>query len=171
MSVKKHGIITQRDNDIVSLHEGLHPTPRPNNPDTTWDLLDPLVPKHCEHTKILASSVLLTLHKDQIVVLETGQRAASEAAFKWLDAQHELFKLLPPNQQELCGLSSHAIDAGKFLAYVMIGQKNVDFGQLSRATVAIEKPITRSKGTQETTTFAQNGVLRLQVSLQRLQES
>ncbi|SCO91265.1 uncharacterized protein FRV6_15393 [Fusarium oxysporum] len=170
-SVKQHNIVVQLDNDIVTLCESLHPATRPNNPDTTWDSIDVMVPKHREHAKILASSVLLTLHRDHTEVHEASRRAAMEAAFKSLDAQDELFKLLPPNQQKLYGLSCHAIDAGIYMAYAITGQIIVGYDLFSRAALAIEKAITRLSSMQDRSAFAKNGAMALQASLERLQKS
>ncbi|KAL5613016.1 hypothetical protein FOVSG1_002079 [Fusarium oxysporum f. sp. vasinfectum] len=169
--VSDYNIVRRLHTEIIDLCKNHHPALRANNPDTSWDQQYPVIKKQRQFAKIMANSVILSLHRDHIKVHEESRDEAMKAALACLDAQHALMSLLPPNQQRMYGLSCHCIDACIFVAYVAKIQGVVDSSLISRVQTAIRETVTRLELLDDESPFAKNMTQVLMRTLSSLRES
>lgn len=164
-TVTDYSVVTRLHDDIKDACANHHPALRANNPDTTWDATFPVVKFQREMAKIMASSVLLTLHRDHIQVHPESREAAFEAAMACLEAQHSLMDLLPSNQKRIYGLSCHAIDACIFIAHITLKSDIFDHSKIDRVTLAIQSSIERLEELEGISPVAKGGVKELRRAL------
>lgn len=148
-AVANYDTVLRLHGEIIDTWNGMHPSLRPGNPDTSWDVRHPLVKKQREYAKVHVNSTLLTLHREHACVHESSREAAIEAALGSLSAQDNLFHMLPPNQHRIYGLSCHAIDAAVFVAYSLLESSrtgSVEPILFGETVLAVQKSIDRLTG-------------------------
>ncbi|KAJ3543000.1 hypothetical protein NM208_g3806 [Fusarium decemcellulare] len=166
--VSDYGIVTRLHNEIVELWRNHHPALRCNNVDTTWDKQYPIVQRQRELAKAMASSVILTLHRDHIAIHPESRFEAMKAALACLEAQDALMSLLPPNQRGIYGLSCHCIDACIFIAYATRLEDMADQGMLDRVQAAIQQSIIRLRHLEDESSFAKHGLRAMEKALESI---
>ncbi|KAM5359547.1 hypothetical protein ACJZ2D_014403 [Fusarium nematophilum] len=167
-AVSDYGIVTRLHAEIVDLWRNHHPALRSNNPDTTWDRQYPVVKRQRQLAKVMANSVILTLHRDHAAIHQESRGEAIKAALACLEAQHALMGLLPPNQQRAYGLSCHSIDACIFIAYATRLEDTVDEGMLDRVQATIQQSITRLGQLEDESSFAKHGAQAMWKALESI---
>lgn len=167
-AVSDYGIVTRLHTEIVDLWRNHHPALRSNNPDTTWDKQYPVIRRQREFAKVMANSVILTLHRDHAAIHQESRFEAMEAALACLEAQDALMDLLPPNQHRLYGLSCHCIDACIFIAYATRLEDTVDQSMLERVQAAIQQSIMRLNQLEDESSFATYGIQAMWKALESI---
>ncbi|WAO87368.1 Zn(2)-C6 fungal-type domain-containing protein [Fusarium falciforme] len=165
-AVSDYGAVTRLHAEIVDLWRNHHPALRCNNPDTTWDKHYPIVKRQREFAKAMATSVILTLHRDHAAIHQESRFEAMEAALGCLEAQDALMNLLPANQRCIYGLSCHCIDACIFIAYATRLEDTVDQNMLDRVQTGIKQSIMRLRQLENESSFAKHGIQAMEKALE-----
>ncbi|KAI8716204.1 Zn(2)-C6 fungal-type domain-containing protein [Fusarium sp. LHS14.1] len=165
-AVSDYGAVTRLHAEIVDLWRNHHPALRCNNPDTTWDKQYPIVKRQREFAKAMATSVILTLHRDHAAIHQESRFEAMEAALGCLEAQDALMNLLPANQRCIYGLSCHCIDACIFIAYATRLEDTVDQNMLDRVQTGIKQSIMRLRQLENESSFAKHGIQAMEKALE-----
>ncbi|RDW68008.1 hypothetical protein BP6252_09404 [Coleophoma cylindrospora] len=162
-------------NFILSLHDQviteLHNLPaavRPENPDTSLDLRYPRLLKQRQHITNAAQSFLIALHRPHTKQHETSRKAATDAAFSCLRAQQGLFDLVKEHQYRIYNLSFYTIDAGMFLAAMVLEQKTIERAFLENIYMALSKAMTRLSLMQHRSAMARSGLQLLSGCCQKI---
>lgn len=176
MSLKAHKCHLE-DYDLVevlhsrirTLLSNLPPVHRPVNPDRSWDVSHPHIPKQREQISTAANSFLMALHRPHAKVHAASRNAAISAALGTLDAQERLFSLMAKRYYNIYALSSYTIDAGILLAVSTLEHPPSDLDMLHRIRYAIEKAIYRLELAKERAPLAHRGSQILRLCYQKMQ--
>ncbi|KAJ5356484.1 hypothetical protein N7517_011093 [Penicillium concentricum] len=156
---------------ILSLLSGLPPVHRPMNPDTSWDVSYPHIPKQRQQISTAANSFLMALHRPHARTHMASRHAATQAAFATLDAQAQLFDMMATSYSSIYALCIYTLDAGIFLSVTTLEHPPTDMGILHGIIRAIRKAIHRLELAQERVSLAGPGSRILKLCHQKMQAS
>lgn len=155
---------------ILSLMSGLPPTHRPTNPDRSWDLTNPHIPKQRQQIATAAHSFLMALHRPHSKARVASRNAAIEAALSTLDAQECLFDLMAQRYYSIYALSVYNVEAAIFVSVTILEYPPSDPVLSHRIQSTIEKAIYRLELAQERLTLAKLGLKILKLCHSRMQQ-
>jgi hypothetical protein len=126
---------------VLSLMNGLPSALQPSFPDTSWDQQLPQLPAVRLRLLTTANTFLLALYRPYVSTHVASRHAATEAAFEVLQTQHRLFETTHEPHRKLYGYSFYTIDAGLFVAAVVIKYSAFDMNTSTRALQQIRQAI------------------------------
>lgn len=115
LDLRDYTRVTNLHNDIECMLTDLPPALRPSFPDTSWDRQKPQLPAARQRILTTANIFLLALHRPYMSTHVASRDAALAAALAILQAQQNLFEIVPHAQHKLYGYSFYTIDAGILL--------------------------------------------------------
>lgn len=157
--------------EVYSLLKELPPALRPQSPDKSWDLLRPHLPAVRQRVATTGYTFLLALHRTYVATHVASRHAAIEAAISLLQTQQCLFDLINEPQYKLYGYSFYTLDAGMFLAAMVMEQLPEDFGLLERVQNELQHAIHRLALMKERNAIAKAGEHILRQCYQNMQSS
>ncbi|TGO34296.1 hypothetical protein BHYA_0203g00010 [Botrytis hyacinthi] len=166
--IKDYSFITNLHNKIVSMVDALPPTLRPENPDKSWDMKEPRLPRQRLAIANSAHSFLMALHRPHAPIHPTSRTASIKAALDCLDAQDQLFKAMKPHQYRIYSLAFNTIDCGIVLSGIVLESPNLESGLKERMKIAIEKSIGRLKMMEDRSPMAKSGLQILTICQERI---
>jgi hypothetical protein len=169
--LKDYHVVKALHDQVVSLLSDLPPVVRPENPDVSWDLQCPDLPKKRQHVLSAASSFLMALHRPHAAVQTASRQAAIQAALECLESQQRLFELVSRHHYKIYTLSFYTIDAGIFLSATIIEYPPLDPLLLERIRRALRQAITRLTLMKDRSPMAKSGAQILAACYQKIQES
>ncbi|KAL0939708.1 fungal specific transcription factor domain-containing protein [Colletotrichum truncatum] len=160
-TVPSYSAVSKFHGEIMSLWDNHHPALRRKNPDTSWDATTPLIIQQREYARVLATSVLLTLHRDHAPLHEESLKIATRAALALLEAVGKLLALLPAHQQRVYGFSCHCIDSCLFIAYAVVFLDKMDRDTAEKALLATRESALRLDKLADRSPLARTGFAAL----------
>ncbi|KUJ10325.1 uncharacterized protein LY89DRAFT_689606 [Mollisia scopiformis] len=155
----------------VALMDGLPAYLRTQNPDKSWDLRLPWIPRQREQILDNATSFLLALHRPHIHSSPKSRKAAIQAAIVILESQERVFEITRQYQYRLFGLAFFTIDAGFFLCSTTIMYPSTDRDSSRRIDVCLQEGIKRLEILEHNNAIAGSGLRLLRHCYQLLQNA
>jgi len=115
---KDYSVIQRLHNQVNMMLDGVPPTLRHENPDTSWDSQYPYLLQQREDILSKANLFLMALHRPHIATHAESRRAALQAAIVTLESQHRSFGQMNRHHYKFFGLSFYTIDASILLSVV-----------------------------------------------------
>lgn len=166
--IKDYSFVTSLHNEIVSMIDALPPTLRPENPDKSWDIEQPRLPRQRQAIANSAYAFLMALHRPHASIHTASRIASIQAALDCLDAQEQFLKLMKPHQYRIYSLSFNTIDCGIVLSGMVLDSTNMENDLREKIEVAIGKAIERLKLMEERSPMAKSGVHILTICHDRI---
>ncbi|KAF7944371.1 hypothetical protein EAE96_010768 [Botrytis aclada] len=166
--IKDYSFITNLHNKIVSMVDALPPTLRQENPDKSWDMKEPRLPRQRLAISNSAHSFIMALHRPHAPIHPTSRTAAIKAGLDCLDAQDQFLKAIKPHQYRIYSLAFNTIDCGIFLSGMVLESPTLESGLKQRIKDAIEKSIARLKLMEERSPMAKSGLQILTICHERI---
>ncbi|TEY87352.1 hypothetical protein BOTCAL_0003g00320 [Botryotinia calthae] len=166
--IKDYSFITNLHNKVVSMVGALPPTLRTENPDKSWDIEEPRLPRQRLAIAAAAHSFLMALHSPHAPIHPTSRTASIKAALDCLDTQDQFFKAVKPHQYRFYSLSFNTINCGIFLSGIVLESPNLEGGLKERIKDAIEKSIGRLKSMEDRSPMAKSGLQILTICYERI---
>lgn len=167
--IRNYSKVVMLDEEIIKLVNDLPPAVRPQDPDTSWDLQLPNLPKQRQQIACIAWSYLMSLHRPHVEEHAESRCAAIEYALKTLDAQEKLINLLDEHHYIVYGFSVYSIDAGMFLSAMILNFPLEDQQIIGRIDAALKQAITRLGRMKDRSAIAASGAKVLQRCYQSIQ--
>lgn len=161
LDLKDYNRVRNLHNDIESLLAELPPALRPAFPDITWDCQKSQLSAVRLRLLTTANIFLLALHRPYVSTHVASRHAAIEAALTILQAQQELFTIVPQAQHKLYGYSFYTIDAGVFLASNVLKYSSLDIETTTKALQALQQASMRLCCMKHTSPIAKTGEMVL----------
>lgn len=172
---------TQNYGSVRMLHEkvnvllgDLPSVVRPLNPDTSWDVRAPGIPRQRKQIATVANSFLISLHREHVAVHAESRMAAVRAGLALLEAQRQIAPLIQPHHYRMYGLSCHTIDACMFLSAVVLDKETatgIDHTTLQEIVSALRKAIDHLNVMAFMSPMAKSGAELLERCLPKVQET
>jgi hypothetical protein len=166
--IQDYFIVTKFHNEIMALINNLHPSIRPENPDSSWDDKFPGLIRQRYYLASAAYMFMLALHRPHASIHIPSRDAAITAALNCLDAQEKLFRSLKSHQYRIYSLAFYSIDAGIFLAGIRLERPELDQDLQVRIQTAISTAIARLKIMEEKSPMAKSGLQILTICFERI---
>lgn len=115
---KDYSVVQGLHSQVNAILDGVPPTLRHENPDTSWDSQYPSLIQQREDILTKANLFFMALHRPHIVTHAESRRAALQAAIVTLESQHRSFAQMHPHHYKLFSLSFYTIDASILLSIV-----------------------------------------------------
>ncbi|KAE9365404.1 hypothetical protein N431DRAFT_420550 [Stipitochalara longipes BDJ] len=142
-SLKDYTVVQRLHCQIVSLLEDLPSTVHSPNPDVSWDLQIPVLPRQRERIYTSAQSILMALHRPHVAKHTESRKRAQEAALNVLESQQRLFEVINRNHYAYFGHAFYSIDAAIVLSTVISVYPCTDIGMLYQIVHAIQQAMGR----------------------------
>jgi hypothetical protein len=155
--LKDYSVVRTLHDQVVSLLNALPPVVRPENPDVSWDLRCPNLPKQRQHISSAASSFLIALHRPHVALHTESRHAAIQAALDCLESQQRLFDLISRHHYKIYTLSFYTIDAGIFLSATTLEHWPLDHALLQHIQRVLRQAIIRLDAMKERNPMAKSG--------------
>lgn len=155
--LKDYNVVKTLHDQVVSLLNALPPVVRPENPDVSWDLRCPNLPKQRQHISSAASSFLVALHRPHAALHTESRHAAIQAALDCLESQQRLFELMSRHHYKIYTLSFYTIDAGIFLSATTLEHWPLDRSLLQHIQRVLRQAIIRLDAMKERNPMAKSG--------------
>ncbi|PQE19410.1 Fungal specific transcription factor domain-containing protein [Rutstroemia sp. NJR-2017a BBW] len=166
--IQDYFIVTKFHNEIMALINHLHPSIRPENPDSSWDDKFPGLIRQRYYLASAAYMFMLALHRPHASIHIPSRDAAITAAMNCLDAQEKLFRSLKSHQYRIYSLAFYSIDAGIFLAGIRLERPELDQALQLKIQTAISTAIARLKIMEEKSPMAKSGLQILTICFERI---
>jgi len=141
--LKDYAVVRRLHDELIFLLEDLPPTVRSPNPDLSWDLQMPVLPRQRERIYTSAQSILVALHRPHVAKHTESRKRAQEAALNVLDSQQRLFDVINKNHYAYFGHAFFSIDAAIVLSTVVSMYSCTDVAMLHRSVLAIQQAMGR----------------------------
>lgn len=141
--LKDYSIVQRLHSQILSLVEDLPPALRTPNPDVSWDLQFPILPRQREKIHTAAYSLLIALHRPHMAKHMQSRQRALQAALKVLESQQRYFEAISRMHYGYFGNAFYNIDAAIVLSTVVSVFPSKDIDMLRQIVLAIQQAIGR----------------------------
>lgn len=141
--LKDYTVVQRLHYQILSLLEDLPPAVRAPNPDLSWDLQMPVLPRQREKIYTNVQSLLMALHRPHVAKHVESRQRAQEAALNVLGSQQRFFEVINRNHYGYFGNAFFSIDAAIVLSTVVSVYPCKDIGMLHQIVLAIQQAIGR----------------------------
>ena len=162
LDLRDYSKVENLHNDVEILLTNLPPALRPSFPDTTWDCQMPHLAAARQRLLTTANIFLLALHRPYVSTHMTSRNAAIKSAFAILQAQQELFTIVPQAHTKLYGYSFYTIDAGIFLAATLIKDPTFNLDTKTSALHELRQARIRLSCMKDRSVIARTGEVILQ---------
>jgi len=166
--IKDYGIITNLHEQVTLLIDGLPPAARPSNPDISWDIHCPHLPKQRQHISNMANAFLIALHRPHVVEHAASREVATRAALDLLDGQHQFFNMVEEHQHRFYSMSFHTINAAIFLCGLAVEHPSESPLLLERIQSALRQAIARLTVLQQRSSMAKSGLQYLRTCYEKI---
>ncbi|CZR57758.1 uncharacterized protein PAC_07647 [Phialocephala subalpina] len=137
--LKDYSVVQRLHYQIASLLEDLPPAVRGQNPDLSWDLLMPVLPRQREKMYTCAQSLLVALHRPHVAKHTESRQRVQEAALNVLDSQQRFFDAINRNHYAYFGNAFFSIDAAVVLSTIVSVYPCKDIGMLRQMVGAMQQ--------------------------------
>ncbi|KAH8597523.1 hypothetical protein B0O99DRAFT_78067 [Bisporella sp. PMI_857] len=141
--LKDYTMVQRLHYQILSLLEDLPSAVRAPNPDLSWDLQMPVLPRQREKMYTSVQSLLMALHRPHVAKHMESRQRAQEAALNVLESQQRFFEVINRNHYGYFGNAFFSIDAVIVLSTVVSVYPCKDIGMLHQIVLTIQQAMGR----------------------------
>ncbi|KAJ6078830.1 hypothetical protein N7467_008583 [Penicillium canescens] len=141
--LQDYTIIQRLHSEILSLVKELPSTIRTPNPDTSWDLQFPIIPRLREKIFTAAYSLLMALHRPHIAKHMQSRETVLKAGLAILESQQRFFEAITQFHYAYFGNAFFSIDAVIVLSTVVSSFPSKDVDLLQQIVLATQQAIGR----------------------------
>ncbi|OGE54983.1 hypothetical protein PENARI_c005G07603 [Penicillium arizonense] len=141
--LQDYTIIQRLHSEILSLVKELPSTIRTPNPDTSWDLQFPIIPRLREKIFTAAYSLLMALHRPHVAKHMQSRETVLKAGLAILESQQRFFEAITQFHYAYFGNAFFSIDAVIVLSTVVSSFPSKDVDLLQQIVLATQQAIGR----------------------------